>query len=73
MIINDGEIMVLGGLIEDRFRHQPKVPLLGDIPYIGALFRGETRDKKDQPDGLPAAGGAARRRVSTKLSLSATT
>ena len=31
---------MLGGLIEDRFEdRKSKVPVLGDIPYLGALFR----------------------------------
>ncbi len=47
VIVDDGQIMVLGGLIEDRYTdNKSKVPLLGDIPYIGALFRTETRDRK---------------------------
>ncbi|HZW72422.1 MAG TPA: type II secretion system protein GspD, partial [Caldimonas sp.] len=37
---------VLGGLIEDRYtENKSKVPLLGDIPYLGALFRSESRTK----------------------------
>ena len=38
---------MLGGLIEDKFDiTRAKVPLLGDIPYIGALFRSENRTRK---------------------------
>jgi general secretion pathway protein D len=34
-------------LIEDRFiENRSKVPLLGDIPYVGALFRSESREKR---------------------------
>jgi general secretion pathway protein D len=37
---------VLGGLIEDSVAEsQEKVPLLGDIPLLGALFRYETRKR----------------------------
>ena len=37
---------MLGGLIEDRYIDDTsKVPLLGDIPYIGALFRSQSRSK----------------------------
>lgn len=44
--VDDGAILVLGGLIEDRFtENKSKVPLLGDIPYVGALFRSESRSK----------------------------
>ncbi len=38
--VRDGETVVIGGLINDRFeRTDRKVPLLGDIPLIGLLFR----------------------------------
>jgi len=47
VIVDDGAILVLGGLIEDRFEDsKSKVPLLGDIPGIGALFRSESRTKR---------------------------
>ncbi len=46
VVVDDGQILVLGGLIEDRYTdNRSKVPLLGDIPYIGALFRSESRTK----------------------------
>jgi general secretion pathway protein D len=46
VVVDDGAILVLGGLIEDRFTdNKSKVPLLGDIPGIGALFRSESRTK----------------------------
>jgi general secretion pathway protein D len=47
VVVDDGQIIVLGGLIEDRFiENKSKVPLLGDIPYVGALFRSESREKR---------------------------
>jgi general secretion pathway protein D len=47
VVVDDGSILVLGGLIEDRFTDQKsKVPLLGDIPVLGALFRSESRTRK---------------------------
>ncbi|MEO8279148.1 MAG: type II secretion system secretin GspD [Ideonella sp.] len=47
VVVDDGQILVLGGLIEDRYTdNTSKVPLLGDIPYVGALFRSESRTKK---------------------------
>jgi general secretion pathway protein D len=47
VIVDDGSILVLGGLIEDRYDDSSsKVPLLGDIPGLGALFRSESRTKK---------------------------
>ncbi len=45
--VDDGAILVLGGLIEDNVTvTQNKVPLLGDIPLLGALFRSESRERK---------------------------
>jgi len=47
VVVDDGQIIVLGGLIEDGYTDiKSKVPLLGDIPWLGALFRSETRTKK---------------------------
>jgi general secretion pathway protein D len=46
VVVDDGQILVLGGLIEDKYtENKSKVPLLGDIPYVGALFRSESRTK----------------------------
>jgi general secretion pathway protein D len=46
VVVDDGGIIVLGGLIEDRFiENKSKIPLLGDIPGMGALFRSESRTK----------------------------
>ncbi len=50
VLAQDGQIVVLGGLIEDRVRQSAqKVPLLGDIPLLGALFRskGSNVDKSN--------------------------
>jgi general secretion pathway protein D len=42
--VDDGQILVLGGLIQDNVSvTQSKVPLLGDLPVIGSLFRSESR------------------------------
>jgi general secretion pathway protein D len=47
IVVDDGQVIVLGGLIEDSFNTtRTKVPLLGDIPYLGALFRSESRNRK---------------------------
>jgi general secretion pathway protein D len=47
VIVDDGAILVLGGLIEDRFEdNRSQIPLLGDIPVLGALFRSESRTKR---------------------------
>ena len=46
VLVDEGQIVVLGGLIEDSVRiDQSKVPLLGDIPLLGSLFRYETRKR----------------------------
>ncbi|MBM3836452.1 MAG: hypothetical protein FJ398_00585 [Verrucomicrobia bacterium] len=40
----DGQTIVLGGLIaEDVTKMKDKVPVLGDIPILGRLFRSESR------------------------------
>lgn len=47
IVADDGQIIVLGGLIEDSYdTTRSKVPLLGDIPYFGALFRSENRTRR---------------------------
>ncbi|WP_051534738.1 type II secretion system secretin GspD [Deefgea rivuli] len=44
VLVDDGQIVVLGGLIEDRVtNNDSQVPGLGDLPYLGHLFRYENR------------------------------
>ncbi|PYC20204.1 type II secretion system protein GspD [Aquipseudomonas alcaligenes] len=44
VMAKNGEVIVLGGLIQDDITQSvSKVPLLGSIPFIGALFR-STKD-----------------------------
>ena len=44
VLVDDGSIIVLGGLLQDKFTgNQEKIPYLGDIPVMGALFRSDTR------------------------------
>jgi general secretion pathway protein D len=44
VLVDDGQIIVLGGLLEDSGTGGTQsVPILGDIPYLGALFRYSTR------------------------------
>jgi general secretion pathway protein D len=44
VLVDDGQILVLGGLIEDRVEDGvEKVPALGDIPVVGNLFKYQTR------------------------------
>lgn len=46
VLVDDGQIVVLGGLIEDRLEgNVSKVPLLGDIPFLGRLFRYDSRKR----------------------------
>ncbi|WP_448657672.1 type II secretion system secretin GspD [Sphingomonas sp. CJ99] len=49
VLADNGEVIVLGGLItDDRSETQQKVPVLGDIPIVGELFksRRETQQKR---------------------------
>jgi general secretion pathway protein D len=44
--VDDGQIIALGGLIDENERRAiEKVPLLGDIPLLGNLFRSKTRNR----------------------------
>jgi general secretion pathway protein D len=46
VVVEDGNFVVLSGLIEDRSNNQEqRVPLLGSIPGLGALFRYENRSR----------------------------
>jgi general secretion pathway protein D len=46
VIVEDRGILVLGGLIrEDLLEKEERVPLLGSIPLLGALFRSTTSQK----------------------------
>ena len=46
VLVNDGQIIVIGGLIQDSTGGGvSKVPLLGDIPIVGGLFRQNTRSR----------------------------
>jgi general secretion pathway protein D len=65
-MIHKGATLVMGGMInEARNTFDDKVPLLGDIPLVGRLFRskGEQSEKRNllifvtagliRPDGSP--------------------
>ena len=42
VLVNNGETVVLGGILEDeKAQNQEKIPVLGDIPYLGFLFKQE--------------------------------
>ena len=49
VLVDDGGILILGGLIAEEVSDtKSKVPLLGDIPLIGFLFRTENTTKTKQ-------------------------
>ena len=49
VLVDDGGILILGGLIQEEVSDtESKVPLLGDIPIIGFLFRSESTTKSKQ-------------------------
>ncbi|BAP38978.1 type 4 pili biogenesis protein PilQ [Acinetobacter guillouiae] len=44
VLVDDGETVVLGGIFEQETKNsQTKVPFLGDIPYLGRLFRKDVK------------------------------
>jgi general secretion pathway protein D len=46
VVVDDGQIVVLGGLIQDSLTDgSSKVPVAGDIPVVGALFRYDNRQR----------------------------
>ena len=65
VLVDDGQIVVLGGLIQDDQQSTiDKVPLLGDIPFLGALFKYQSRTHKRtnlmvflRPDGAEGREG----------------
>lgn len=49
VLVEDGQTLVLGGLIDDKITDvEEKVPLLGDIPILGNLFRYRSTQKSKQ-------------------------
>ncbi len=52
--VNDGEGIVLGGLIQDRAeKGRDQVPLIGEVPLLGSLFKNKD-DKIDRTELLIA-------------------
>jgi len=46
VVVDDGAIIVIGGLLEDSYQQgQDKVPVMGDLPVVGGLFRSENRSR----------------------------
>lgn len=68
VMVNDGRIIVLGGLIEDGYTTQAdQWPVLGEIPVLGAFFRtlSRTRSKTNlmvflRPVVMPDEEGSSR-------------
>jgi type IV pilus assembly protein PilQ len=50
VLVNDGQTVVLGGILETTHRNdQNKVPFLGDIPILGNVFKTTTKtNNKDE-------------------------
>lgn len=47
VVAGDGQTIVLGGLISNtQGREESKVPLLGDIPLLGNLFKSQSREER---------------------------
>ncbi len=47
VMADDGDTVVLGGLIDEDIQESiSKVPLLGDIPFLGNLFKSTTTNKR---------------------------
>lgn len=46
LTVDDGQIAIIGGLLSDDERRTiEKIPLLGDLPGIGALFRSKAKQR----------------------------
>ncbi len=47
VVVDDSQVAVLGGLIQDSFADgSDRVPVLGNLPFVGALFRYDTRSRQ---------------------------
>jgi general secretion pathway protein D len=46
VLVDDGQVVVLGGLIQDQMTDgEDSVPFLGDLPFVGQLFRYSNRTR----------------------------
>ncbi len=46
VVVDDGQVLVLGGLMKDEYGDgESKVPLLGDLPLLGHLFKNQQRSR----------------------------
>ncbi len=49
VLVADGETLVLGGVFQvEQLQDQDKVPLLGDIPFLGRLFRRDIQSQNKE-------------------------
>lgn len=49
LVVADGAVLVIGGLRESRIvRYEDKVPILGDLPFVGRLFRSEGESRRSR-------------------------
>jgi general secretion pathway protein D len=49
VLVQDGQIVVLGGLLSDTYsENEQKVPVIGDVPVVGNLFKSRTRSRQKQ-------------------------
>jgi type IV pilus assembly protein PilQ len=86
IVVKDGETIVIGGLFRDVVTTtRQQVPLLGDLPLVGALFRGTTDstqreeviilltphiiDGADQTDGEARVADIARKRYGARMAV----
>ncbi len=47
ILVEDGGIVVIGGLLQDESSNgEEKVPVLGDVPFFGNLFKSQSRTRK---------------------------
>ena len=54
LLARDGDTIVLGGLMKDQDQvNVTKIPLLGDIPIIGWLFKGKSHVIKSRTGHVP--------------------
>ena len=47
VLVDDGSVVVLGGLLQDNFTgNTDKIPGLSDLPFLGSLFKSNSRNRK---------------------------
>ena len=47
VVVDNGNLIALGGLLQDEYGNSTdKVPLAGDVPVLGYLFRNDSRTRK---------------------------